>query len=145
MSTGVLLDTHVWVWLANGLLHPDPVLVEQLNRAGLTDSLFLCSISLYEIANGARRGRIDLLRSLEDWFAANLVRPGVRIVPVTPEIAIETTRLPIGFHGDPGDRLIAATARVEELTLITHDKALLRFGKQGHLRVLKARQKRSVA
>lgn len=145
MSQGLLLDTHVWVWLANGLLHPDAALVGQLDRAGNDDALFISSITLYEVANAARRGRIDLVRSLEDWFAANLTRPGVRVLAVTPEIAVETTRLPPTFHGDPGDRLIAATARLEDLTLVTHDKALLRFGKQGHLAALRARRKRSAS
>jgi PIN domain nuclease of toxin-antitoxin system len=141
----LLLDTHVWVWLANGLLQPNAALVEQLDRAAANDALFLSSISLYEVANAVRRGRIDLVRSLEEWFATNLARPGVRVIAVTPEIAVETTRLPTAFHGDPGDRLIAATARLEELTLVTHDKALLRFGKQGHLPMLKARRKRSAS
>jgi PIN domain nuclease of toxin-antitoxin system len=143
VNEGLLLDTHVWVWIANGLLHPDPGLIKRLEAAASRDAIFLSSISLYEVANAARRGRMNLLRSLEDWFAANLRRPGVRIIDVTSSIALETTRLPAAFHGDPGDRLIAATARLEGLALVTHDKELLRFGKKGLFPVLKASQKRN--
>jgi len=143
MTRGLLLDTHVWAWIGNGILHPDPALVEYINDAGQRDMLFLSSISLYEMANAHKRGRLDLVgRTLEDWFRANLRKPGVRILEISPEIALQTGRLPSGFHGDPGDRLLAATAQVESLTLVTHDKVLLRYGKQGLFPALRARRKK---
>ena len=95
------------------------------------------------MANAYQRGRLNLVgRTLEDWLSANLRKPGVRIIDITPEIAVQTTRLPLGFQGDPGDRLLAATAQVEDLTLVTHDSALLQFGRRGLFNVLKARRKR---
>jgi len=144
VKDGLLLDTHTWIWIANDELRHDPILFVRLHLAAANDAIFVSSMSLYEVANAASRGRMKLHRSLEDWFAANLTRPGVRILELTPSIALETAKLPATFHGDPGDRLIAATARVEELTLVTHDKALLRFGKKGMFPVLKASQKRIV-
>lgn len=107
------------------------------------DALFLSSISLFEVANAYSRGRLHLpARTLEDWLQANLRSPGVRLLPLTPEIAVQTTRLPDTFHGDPGDRVLAATAQVGGLTVVTHDKALVQFGRQGLFTVLKARQKK---
>jgi PIN domain nuclease of toxin-antitoxin system len=146
VTHGLLLDTHVWAWIGNGILHPDPALVESINDAGQQDALFLSSISLYEMANAHQRGRLDLVgRTLEDWFTANLRKPGVRIIEISPEIALQTAKLPSGFHGDPGDRLVAATAQVASLTIVTHDKVLLRYGKQGVFPTLKARRKKLVS
>jgi PIN domain nuclease of toxin-antitoxin system len=145
LSEGLLLDSHVWVWIANVTLHPDLSLVQKLNAAAATNSIYLSSMSLYEIANATLRGRINLFRPLEDWLTTNLRRPGPRLVEVTPAIVVETTKLPASFHGDPGDRLIAATARLMGFTLVAHDKALLRFGKHGLFAVLSARERRKVS
>jgi PIN domain nuclease of toxin-antitoxin system len=57
---------------------------------------------------------------------------------VVPEIALESTRLPDGPHGDPVDRLLMASARVHNLTLITADEKILAYADQGHLKALKA-------
>jgi PIN domain nuclease of toxin-antitoxin system len=97
---------------------------------------------MLEIANIVRKGRVSLDMSLANWFDSTLRKPGVRLLDTTPAIAIETMNLPSTFHGDPGDRLIAATARVENLNLLTHDRDLLRFGKQGLMRVLKVNKKK---
>jgi PIN domain nuclease of toxin-antitoxin system len=58
------------------------------------------------------------------------------VVPLTPEIALESTRLPAPFHGDPADRIIAATARRFSARLLTKDRKLLAYGRQGHLTLL---------
>jgi PIN domain nuclease of toxin-antitoxin system len=39
-------------------------------------------------------------------------------------------------NGDPADRLIVASARVEGLTLVTRDKRILGYGKDHHVRTL---------
>jgi PIN domain nuclease of toxin-antitoxin system len=144
LNEALLLDTHVWIWLANGLLRTDLALESRLRSAAEKRLLFIASITLLEVANADQRGRLQRTRSLDDWFAVNLASPGVRLIEITPSIAAATAKLPAGFHGDPGDRLIAATASTESLTLVTHDKALLRFGRQGLYPVLKASQRKMV-
>jgi PIN domain nuclease of toxin-antitoxin system len=59
--------------------------------------------------------------------------PGLHLAPITGEIACSCAELPPSFHGDPADRLIAATARCEGLTLLTHDRRLLELADTGHL------------
>ena len=40
-------------------------------------------------------------------------------------IALESTRLGPGFHRDPADQIIAATARVHGLRLLTSDQRII--------------------
>lgn len=45
----------------------------------------------------------------------------MRLLELTPRIALESTRLGSSFHTDPADQVIAATARVHGLKLVTAD------------------------
>jgi len=144
MISGVLLDTHTWVWLQNDQLDLRGDIKQVLQSALDNDVLFACSISMLEIANAIRRGRMSFDRGLPEWFATSQQNPGVRLLDITPEIALDTMKLPANFHGDPGDRLITATARVEDLTLLTHDRDLLRFSKQGLMRTIKVSKKKEL-
>ena len=140
LTQGLLLDTHTWFWLSNRELALTPELISLLETALLQDRVFVCSISLLELANAERKGRLQSDVGLAVWFERSLRRPGVRILEIAPDIALETMRLPSGFHGDPGDRLIAATARARDLTLLTHDRVLLQFAKTGSLKAYKVSQ-----
>jgi PIN domain nuclease of toxin-antitoxin system len=68
---------------------------------------------------------------MQAWFDLAFADASLNLLPVTPEIAIDAATLPDGFHGDPIDRILAATARVHNLVLCTHDEKLIRFGQQG--------------
>jgi PIN domain nuclease of toxin-antitoxin system len=143
MSSGLLLDTHIWLWLENKELKFTEALKARLEDAASSDSIYLCSFSLYEIANAFRRNRVDLHVSPEVWFDAAFRGRSVRLIDITPAISVEAANLPKTFHGDPGDRIIAATAMVENLTLLTNDNALLRLSKQGVLKTVKVNKIRS--
>ena len=70
---------------------------------------------------------------------AALRAPGVTLLPLSPEIAVESTRLPGSPHGDPADRILVASARVAGARLATRDEGILRYAADGHVRVLDAR------
>ncbi len=140
MRAGVLLDTHSLIWLNFGRLGAKPEVLERLDEASSNGQWFISAISLYEIAHAVMRKRLNLDIPLLDWLHRALRHPGPRILPITPEIAAATLELPSGFHGDPGDRILAATAIIENLALCTHDDALLRFGRQGILTTLKVNE-----
>jgi PIN domain nuclease of toxin-antitoxin system len=57
---------------------------------------------------------------------------------MTPDIAIESTRLPGVLHGDPADRIMIATARAMGASLMTCDRAILHYANAGHLRAFDA-------
>lgn len=129
--TPILLDTHSWIWLvfADPLLKP--AVRPFIEAAASTGTLFVSPISMWEIALKHSRGKLQLERPIRDWLAYAAELPGLRIAQITPSIAAECASLPTAFHGDPADRIIAATARSEGLTLITHDKALLKLADRG--------------
>jgi PIN domain nuclease of toxin-antitoxin system len=82
------------------------------------------------------KGRVTLAMNCMDWVHRAIGATGLTIVPLTPEIAIESSRLPHVFHGDPADRIIVATARNLGAMVATRDKAILEYGKQGNVNVM---------
>ena len=62
-----------------------------------------------------------------DWFIIALAYPGITLLPLTPQIAVESTRLPDKFHKDPADQIIVATARIYNYPLVTYDAKILNY------------------
>ncbi len=91
----------------------------------------MSAVSIYEAAILSRRGRVNLNIPTQAWFDLAFADASLNLLPVTPEIAIDAAMPADGFHGDPIDRILAATARVHNLVLCTHDEKLVRFGQQG--------------
>ncbi|WP_244447887.1 PIN domain-containing protein [Neorhizobium vignae] len=60
-------------------------------------------------------------------------------MPLEPAIAVESVRLPGGFHNDPADRIIAATARHLGVPLLTADEAIRAYSTLGYLNAIDAR------
>jgi PIN domain nuclease of toxin-antitoxin system len=128
----LLLDTHVLVWLTDGNLLLGAKTKEAVRLAYREDSALVSAITPWEIALLVRKGRLKLGRDVLDWVHRALGIPGVQLAPLVPEIAVESTRLPWEAHGDPADRILVATARHLGATLVTADRALLEFARQGH-------------
>lgn len=134
----ILLDTHVLVWS----LSDDPRLgrkARQLIDEATGSSIVLVSaITLWEIAMLVEKGRLALGRDVAAWIEAALEAPGLQLAPVSPEIAIDSVRLPGHFHADPADRLIVATARQADATLLTGDRAILTYAAAGYVKAVDA-------
>lgn len=120
----LLLDTHIWLWSA---LQP-----QRLSRrvarelADQENELWLSPISVWELTVLQRKGRLDQLKNLPAWVAESVKDLELIEAPITIEVAIAVTS--INFpHGDPGDHLLAASAKVFDLTLVTADENLIRL------------------
>ncbi|MEY4908103.1 MAG: hypothetical protein RL260_1821 [Pseudomonadota bacterium] len=131
---GVLLDTHVLVWLVEGDERLSIRARTAIDEAG--DQVWISAITPWEIGMLASKGRLRLGQAVERWMGAVLALPGVRLAELSPAIAIASSHLPGAPHGDPADRIIAATARHLDLTLVTADQKLLDQGARGYLRVI---------
>ena len=130
---GILLDTYVWIWLMEGAPELGIDAQKMINQAARNSLIGISAISLWEISMLNMKGRIRLEKPLLTWVKEALALPGIELKPLTPEIAVESTQLPDGFHGDPADRLIVATARVHGLSLLTRDEKILAYVKQEYL------------
>ncbi len=133
----LLLDTHVLVWLAEGLDDLPPKSRRLIDEAASSTGLAVSAISFWEIAMLESRGRIALSSPISDWRKIVITTNGMQEIPVSGDITIESVRLPGEFHSDPADRLIAATARIHGLRLGTRDSRLLAYGESGHLSTLR--------
>ncbi len=122
----IVLDTHVWVWWVHGDKRLSQTQAQEI-KANETDVIGISAISCWEIAKLVERGRLKLPRSSRKWFKQALSYPGVRLLELTPEIAIESTQLPGEFHRDPADQIIVATARIHGCPLLTFDDKILKY------------------
>jgi len=121
----ILLDTHVVIWLLMAPEHLSDKARKAILKARIAGETIACSpVSLYEIANAVRRKRLLLNSSTGEFIAA--IQTRLELIPFTAAIAIRAAELPEPFHGDPMDRIIAASAVAENCTLITHDERIRR-------------------
>ena len=135
----IVLDTHVLIWA----IHGDPRLGSAAKRTldppGRERSVGVSAITPWEIALLSERGRLRLDRDVGEWIDAALTVPGISLLPIEPEIAIGSVRLPGSFPADPADRFIVATARHHGVPLLTADRKILAYGAEGTLQTLDAR------
>jgi len=135
----LLLDTHCWIWLQSGQLDQlTRATAERIRSAAEAGLLRISVISVWEIALLEAKGRVRINMDCLEWVREALKTPGLSLVPLTPEIAVDSTRLPGEVHGDPADRILLATARNLGARLLTRDQALLEYGRSGHAKVAKA-------
>ena len=122
----IVLDTHAWVWWTHD---PDRLTVSQQAEIARNegDSIGVSAISCWEVAKLAEYRRLALPLALPDWFDAALRYPGLTLLHLTPEVAVESVNLPGVFHRDPSDQIIVATARVHGCPLVTSDAKISRY------------------
>jgi PIN domain nuclease of toxin-antitoxin system len=135
---GYLLDTHVWVWAQTG--ETDKFrreLRKELERSQAHRQVYVSAISVLELARLVSLGQRTLPCSIDDFVAQAFGEGMLLLLDLTPRILIDSTRLPGVIHRDPADRLLVATARAHGLALITRDKQLLTYAKEGHMNARK--------
>ncbi|PKL38571.1 MAG: PIN domain nuclease [Spirochaetae bacterium HGW-Spirochaetae-1] len=134
----IVLDTHVLIWLVNGdeRIRKSGFL-SYINKALKDHSIIIPAICMWEIAMLVSKERISLSENTLDWIRNVTAAPGISIHPLSPEVAYESTVLPGDFHGDPADRMIVATARVLDATLLTFDEQKIKYGENGFVKVKK--------
>lgn len=134
MNRGLLLDTHIWLWFAISDPRLKPPARKAIDQAVYSGGLHLSIMSIWEISLLESKGRIRLGMSIDDWIDRALALPGLRVLPLVPALIFDAHRLPASFHSDAVDRLLVATARHHDLTLITEDRKILDYGRQRYLR-----------
>lgn len=121
----IILDTHIWVWWVQN----DPRLTQQHKnwlQQYESQGLGVSIISCWEVAKLVENSRLTLPVTVEEWITAALAYPGVQLINLTIPIIIESTKL-TGFHRDPADQIIVATARINGCPLLTADAKILAY------------------
>ena len=120
----ILLDTHAAIWftIGSGLGKHS---LRTVRQALADDCLAISAISFWEMAMLIAKRRLRAFKSGGEQ-RAKLLTLGLHELPLTGDIAILAGELE-GLHGDPADRIIAATAIAHEAVLVTADANLLRW------------------
>ena len=119
----LLLDTHTALWLMEGSQRLGRKARRACDTALAANDLVVPSIVFFEVGFLLKRGKLKSSVSLRDWHAA--VRAlGVRELPFLTEIAIRASEIE-NLPGDPVDRIVVASAQVEDAVLLTTDGGLL--------------------
>lgn len=124
----IVLDTHVlisWVDGSARLSKPARKKIEGALAAG--EQILVSAISAWEIAMLVQSHRIALTMDLDEWLRLVQSLDGVTVVPVTPQVAVQSATLPGEFHKDPADRMIVALAREHGATVISADEKIQRY------------------
>jgi PIN domain nuclease of toxin-antitoxin system len=121
----LLLDTHVAIWLMNKkekLSTKAKALL--LDR---TNTLYISLVSAWEVAVKTSIGKLPEFEGGVKAFLAEMEDNPVALLPIrTRHVEIVET---LSFvHGDPFDRLLIATATVENMTILTADENIQKYG-----------------
>lgn len=122
----ILLDTCVWIWWVQGdtqLPHPLRGYLEVNEKYGFGVSVISC----LEVGQLVAKDRLELPLPVDHWVEQALRYPRIRMFPLTPQIAVTSTRLPQPIHKDPADRIIIATAMDGAMPIATTDGRIVNY------------------
>lgn len=122
----IVLDTHIWIWWVDDNQQRLTVRQHELIQQHQPQGLGVSVISCWEVAKAVESQKLTLSCGVDEWLNAALLYPGVRLLDLTIAIVVESTKL-AGFHRDPGDQMIVATARVNGCPLLTADQKILSY------------------
>ncbi|MCG8607788.1 type II toxin-antitoxin system VapC family toxin [bacterium] len=127
----IVLDTHIWFYFVNDGSEKLPA---EAQKAILdNDVLGVSIISCWEIAMLVAKERLRFSIDVQDWIIQALKYKGIKLIELTPEIAVLSARLPGEFHKDPADRIIVASSLKLGAPLVTLDR---RIQKWGHIQTI---------
>jgi PIN domain nuclease of toxin-antitoxin system len=129
----ILLDTHVLLWLVSGSPNLGLLAADEIQAAWERSEAVTSTFTLWEIALHYGKGRLELDTPPRALYKS-LMADGLRTVPVDDEIAMRSVELGSeGFHADPADRIITATAILGGYQLATADREITTWAAQSRL------------
>lgn len=133
----ITLDTHIIIWYAEGINLTEKQ-VGVIDRARDNNSLFISSISIWEIAMLFKKGKTVFSMSLNELIDKILSIPGLNVMDLSLPILLESTSLPNYEPKDPADRLIISSTRANGSYLMTVDQKILDYANRGYLKIVSA-------
>ena len=121
----IVLDTHIWIWWvskSSRLTQNQQQYIQQHSSQGLGVSIISC----WEVAKLVEKNRLDLSISVDRWLEKATNHSNVRVLDLTIPIIVRSTQLE-GFHNDPADQIIVATAKIYDCPLLTADNKIINY------------------
>jgi PIN domain nuclease of toxin-antitoxin system len=124
----ILLDTHAVIWWTGNPADRAKVshAVQDLIHDASND-IWVSAVTAWEMAIKAQSGKLQIASGLLDNYEARVAALGWSSLPILPQHGITAARLP-GSHKDHFDRMLAAQALAEGLTLATRDPVFAAYG-----------------
>ena len=132
----LLLDTNAMIFIAEQTPNSARAINAIQAAYDRSEPIYVSPISAWEIGQLVSRGRLTLAQSPTRWFQSFIERGGAIGAVLTADILIASSFLPDSPLRDPADKIIAATAREFDYTVLTSDRLLLEYARRGHLRAL---------
>lgn len=123
----IVLDTHVLIWWLTRSPGLSRTAQRAISRHATNGGIVASTISVLEIATAVRRGRLQFTVPAAQWLSDMRSLPELRMEPVSVDIAMLAGALDAPMHGDSADRIIAATAVVLGVALVTADERLREY------------------
>jgi PIN domain nuclease of toxin-antitoxin system len=122
----ILLDTHVWIWIAEGdARRIGPRARRLVQRAIASESVGLSIASVFEIVALHTSGRLRLAFPVTRWIDESIKALKAQVFQVTLDAAMDAGRIPRSALADPMDRLIVAAASDLWVPLLTCDRGIM--------------------
>ena len=118
-----VLDTHTVIWYFEDSPELSSRIAELIDNPEI--SVYICSVSLWEIAIKMNLGKLKLKMTLEELLD-NIKNRDFNIIQIEDEYLHILSRLPY-IHKDPFDRMIISSAIAEGLTIITIDENIQKY------------------
>ncbi|MBN9334839.1 type II toxin-antitoxin system VapC family toxin [Devosia sp.] len=115
----VLLDTHVWAW---SLLADDRLSAGAIEAINSAETVLISAISFYEIGQKIRLGKWPEMAPYHFELVDLAALQGITVLDVSAAASLAASILD-WTHRDPFDRIIGATALVEDVALVSADVA----------------------
>ncbi len=137
MSEKLLLDTHALIWIVLGSAMRSTA-VDAVAAAGAGRSLYVSAATAWELGIICQKPALASVfgRSARDWFSKAVEITRANLVPLDADLMLDVGELPQLIHRDPTDRMLIATARANDLILITRDQVILDYAAAGHVRAI---------
>jgi PIN domain nuclease of toxin-antitoxin system len=100
-----------------------------IDRSGTASQLLVSDISYWEVAVKSAKGKLTLSVDVGVWLARASAAPGIRFLPLDRDVLLLSTRLAGAAQNDPADRMLLATAQLNNIPLVTTDKLLIDYAK----------------
>ena len=124
MKDAVLLDTCALLWLGIGSSSLSLTARQAIEE---TETVFVSPVSLWEISNKYRQGKLKLALPPRAWFARACEKYRLTSLPISDETMFLAGELE-EHHRDPADRMIIAAAKLADVAVVTADRNFPLYG-----------------